>query len=201
MGRSLEYNGGITREQFLFYEMRVVAKLMVQGLSRDEIRAKVKEENLFQYPTEKMILSITGSCIKRIDTLESDSLVYQLAEGDIELAKFINLYAMMRYNAIVWDFMVDVIGEKYRTLNRNITKAEISTFLLNLKEQNEVIANWSDGTMGKIRQVLFKLLLECGFVDSIKSETINNIYLYPELEEGIKENGDTAALAAFNHFE
>ena len=32
-----EYNGGLTREQFLFFEIRVVASLLSQGLRRDEI--------------------------------------------------------------------------------------------------------------------------------------------------------------------
>ena len=47
-----EYNGGLTREQFLFFEIRVVASLLVQGLSHDEILEKIREENLFQFPTE-----------------------------------------------------------------------------------------------------------------------------------------------------
>ena len=31
MYRYAEYNGGITREQFLFYEMKVTANLLSQG--------------------------------------------------------------------------------------------------------------------------------------------------------------------------
>lgn len=31
------YSAVITREQFLFYEMRTTAKLVLEGLSRDEL--------------------------------------------------------------------------------------------------------------------------------------------------------------------
>lgn len=75
---NLEYNGGLTREQFLFYEIRVVATLLTQGFSREEALINIRENNLFQFPTEKMISSIAGTCFKRIDELESESLVYQL---------------------------------------------------------------------------------------------------------------------------
>jgi len=75
---NLEYNGGLTREQFLFYEIRVVATLLTQGFSREEALINIRENNLFQFPTEKMISSIAGTCFKRIDALESESLVYQL---------------------------------------------------------------------------------------------------------------------------
>ena len=34
------YNANLCNEQFLFYEMRTVAKLMVEGLSEDEIITK-----------------------------------------------------------------------------------------------------------------------------------------------------------------
>ena len=96
-----EYNGGLTREQFLFYEIRTVASLMTQGLSREEIMNRIKEENLFQFPTERMISSIANTCFKRIDALDSDELVYHLANAPADVAKQINLYAMMKYNRIV----------------------------------------------------------------------------------------------------
>ena len=67
---SSEYNGGLTREQFLFYEIRIVASLLSQGFERDDILKKINDENLFQFPTERMIVSITNTCFKRIDALE-----------------------------------------------------------------------------------------------------------------------------------
>ena len=38
-----EYNGGLTREQFLFYEIRTVASLCLQGYSKDEIVERIRE--------------------------------------------------------------------------------------------------------------------------------------------------------------
>ena len=43
------YKASITREPFLFYEMRTTAKLMVEGLSNDEIIERIVVDNLFQY--------------------------------------------------------------------------------------------------------------------------------------------------------
>ena len=38
---AVEYNGGLTREQFLFFEIRIVSSLLMQGLSRIEIIDKM----------------------------------------------------------------------------------------------------------------------------------------------------------------
>ncbi|MCI9638685.1 MAG: DUF1819 family protein [Emergencia sp.] len=195
------YNGGLTREQFLFYEIRTVAALLEEGLSREEALEKIKEENLFQFPTERMIANIASACFKRLDALDSASLRYQIAKGSQDVARQINLYAMMRYNRIVWDFMTTVIGEKFRTQELELTAKDMNLFFFRLQEQEDSVAGWSESTISKIKQVLKKSLIECGYLDGPRSETLNPIYLFPELEEGIRENGDDAAFAAFNYFE
>ena len=194
------YNGGLTREQFLFYEMRTVANLVNQGLSRDEIAKKIYDENLFQFPTERAINLITRCCFRRLDALKSDVLIEQLATASIDVAKQITLYAMMKQNRIVWDFMITVIAEKYRTQDFSFSKKDLNLFFLRLQEQNDDIAKWTDGTINKIKQVLLKTLVECEYLDSTKSENLNLIYIVPELEDEIKANNDIAALAAFNCF-
>lgn len=195
-----EYNGGLTREQFLFFEIRIVASLSLQGLSRDEIIKKIKEENLFQFPTERMISSIAGTCFKRIDALESETLVYHLANAPAEVAKQINLYAMMKYNRIVWDFMTTVIAEKFRTQEFEFSRKDLNVFFFRLREQNDSVASWSEATINKIKQVLTRSLVECGYIDSPKSTQLNLISIVPELEDEIRAGNDIAALPAFNCF-
>jgi hypothetical protein len=40
------YSDGLTREQFLFYEIRIVASLICQGMNCDEIQTRIFIENL-----------------------------------------------------------------------------------------------------------------------------------------------------------
>lgn len=200
MARQDEYKASLTREQFLFYEIRVVAKLRMQGETSDGSLKKVLEDNLFQFPTERMIVSIFHTCQRRLDALESDKLVNEIAFGSAEDAKLINLYSMMRDNRIVWDFMVSVIGEKYRTQDYELTPSDLNIFFLHLQEQNDQIAAWSDSTVRKIKQVLKRCLLECGYLESAKSTRLAPVFPCPILIAAIRQNRDTEALAAFNSF-
>ena len=61
--------GALTREQFLLPEMRIVASLRQQGVDDASIVDRVKSENLFQYPTERMLSNRAGVCLKRLDAL------------------------------------------------------------------------------------------------------------------------------------
>ena len=195
-----KYNGGLTREQFLFFETKTLAKLLFEGESIEGAIFRIKQENLFQFPTERMIVSITNSCYRRLQALASDRLIEVIATASVDVAKQVNLYAMMKHNRIVWDFMTTVIGEKFRTQDFSFTKKDVSSFMFQLQEQNEDVASWSDSTIQKIKQVLTKILVECDYLDNVKSDVLNPVYLYPELEEEIIAKNDLAALPAFNFF-
>jgi hypothetical protein len=200
MDISMPYNGTLTAEQFLFYEIRIVSKQFLEKKPVEDIIAYVKQGNLFQYPTERMIKRMVRACYKRLVALNNEKLVYELANSPIEVAKQINLYAMMCYNRLVREFMVEVIGEKYRLQDFSYTKKDINMFFSRLQEQNDDVATWSEKTIIKLKQVLTKCLVETGMLDSTKDTTLNPIIISEELETGIRENNDLTALAAFNCF-
>ena len=196
----MPYNGGLTAEQFLFYEIRIVSKQYLDGKSIDEIIESIKRDNLFQYPTERKISKLARACHRRIVALDNKKLAYELASAPIEVAKQINLYAMMRYNRLVREFMTDVIGEKYRQQDFSYTKKDINVFFSRLREQNDDIAAWSEQTITKLKQVLTKCLIETEMLDSFHACELNPIFISAELESGIRENNDLTALSAFNCF-
>jgi len=194
------YSGGLTREQFLFFEIRVVAGLVMQGKSRDDILAEIFAENLFQFPTERMIKSITNTCFRRIDALDSTELVSYLADSSAEVAKQINLYAIMCENSIVYDFMTEVIGEKYRLQELDFSAKDVNVFFMELAEKVPAVDSWSESTIKKLKQVLVRFLVECEYLENTRSDKLMLVYLYPELEAVLREKSDTATLAAFNCF-
>ena len=195
-----KYNGTLTAEQFLFYEMRIVSKFFIQGKTVEEIIADVKRDNMFQYPTERQISRLTRACFKRLNALDNDNLVHEIATAPTEIAKQINLYAMMCYNRLVREFMIDVVGEKYRLQDYSLTRKDINVFFYRIEEQDEEVAEWSEKTIIKLKQVLAKCLVETEILENIRATTLNPIFISEELENGIRANDDLPALAAFNSF-
>jgi len=200
MGRIQEYSGALTREQFLFYEIRIAARLYLAGIDIHEAIKQIKEENLFQFPTEREIASMARVCYKRIKVLENDHLIQELAEAPVSIAKQINLYAIMRSNGLVWDFMTQVVGEKYRDQDFSYQRKDLNVFFTNLQAQNDVVAGWSENTITKIKSVLTRMLVEAEYLESFRDTTLHPIYLSEELEMGIRANGDLEILPAFNYF-
>lgn len=192
------YSAVLTREQFLFYETRITAKLLEEGLSREEVIDRIVAENLFQYPTEKSIRRMALVCCHRLEALNDKSLQSAIATQPSEVAKQICLYAMMKQYRLVWDFMITVIGSKYRNFDMSFGKIDLNTFFARLQEQDSWVATWSDSTVAKIKQVLARILVENDYLDSISSDHLNPVLISTLLENGIRSNNDNIALAAFN---
>lgn len=199
---SSPYKGSaqITREQFLFYEMRTTAMLKREGLEDYEIIDRIVEDNLFQYPTEKSIRQIAKACVARLNGMGDMNLVEAVASQSSEMAKQICMYAMMKRYRLVWDFMITVIGEKYRLQNFSFSQMDVNVFFMQLQEQDDYVAGWSESTVKKIRQILIRVLAENEYLDDIKADHINPVWLNPVLENAIRSNNDDRALTAFNCF-
>ena len=193
-------SGQMTREQFLFYEMRTTARLMAEGLSEKEIIERIVKDNLFQYPTEKSIQKMARTCMVRLKSLEDANLIVVIASQPAEIAKQVCLYAMMKRYRLIWDFMITVIGEKYRISDDSFGKIDLNSFFLRLEEQDDLVASWSDSTISKLKQVLTRMLVENEYIDSARATKLNPVWLHPVLENAIRAKGDEIALPAFNCF-
>lgn len=200
MDQARLYNGSLTAEQFLFYEIRIAAKYYIDGKTIEEAIEIIKRGNLFQYPTERQVSRLARACYKRLDALNNEQLVHELAFAPGKIAKQINLYAIMKYNRLVWEFMIQVIGEKYSNQDFSFSRKDLNAFFTRLQAQNDSVSAWSENTVSKIKSVLVRMLVETEYLDGIRSTILNPVLLCEELEEGIRANNDYEALPAFNCF-
>lgn len=194
-------SGQITREQFLFYEMRTTARLMMTGLSEEEIIDRIVKENLFQFPTERSISRMAKTCIDRLANMNSFDFTRIIAESDSFTAKQTCLYAMMKKYRILWDFMILVIGNKYQQQDFTYSRRDINIFLLQLQEQDDLVATWSESTVKKVESIISRVLIENEYIDNAKTTVLNPVLISTELENAIREAGDVSVLPAFNCFQ
>ena len=195
---SSPYSAVITREQFLFYEMRTTAKLVAEGLNDEQVADRITNDNLFQYPTEKSVRRMALTCLRRLKALDDPDLVAAIASQPSDVSKQICLYAMMRQYRLVQDFMLTVIGEKYRKLDSSFGKIDLNVFFQLLQEQDDWVATWSDSTITKLKQVLQKLLVDNEYLDSADATRLNPVLISPLLENAIRADGQEYLLPAFN---
>lgn len=192
------YKAVITREQFLFYEMRTTAKLVCEGMEENEVIERIIQENLFQYPTEKSVKRMTLACLRRLKAMQDDTLIKAIANEPSSVSKQICLYAMMKQYKLIWEFMITVVGAKYREFDFSFGKSELNAFFLRLQEQDDGVATWSENTVTKVKQVIARILVENEYLDSTSADHLNPVLISPILENAIRASGQEKALPAFN---
>ena len=192
------YTAVLTREQFLFYETRTTARLLADGLTEEEAVERIVSENLFQFPTEKMLRRMAQTCLSRLHAMDDEQLVRAVATQPSDVAKQICLYAMMRQYRLVWEFMLTVIGAKYCSLDLSFGRKDLNEFFLRLQEQDDTVASWSDATVTKLKQVLQKLLVENEYLDEKGSDHLNPMIICSVLEDAIRADDMEMVLPAFN---
>ena len=158
--------------------------------------------------TDGIVEAIESSEFKSIlgvqwhpECLGDDGLIKTIAHSSMENAKQACLYAMMKYNRLVWDFMVTVIGEKYRNRDMSFGRRDLNVYFIRLQEQIDSVAAWSDTTVAKAKQVLLRVLVENEYLDAIDADHLNPVWLDSQLENAIRANHDEAMLPAFNCLE
>ena len=195
---SSPYSAVITREQYLFYEMRTTAKLVAEGLNDEQVADRITSDNLFQYPTEKSVRRMALTCLRRLKALDDPDLVVAIASQPSDVSKQICLYAMMKQYRLVRDFMITVVGAKYENRDMSFSRMDFNVFMMRLQEQDDWVASWSDSTVTKVKQVLARILVDNEYLDSTTADHLNPVLIYPILEDAIRSSGDTKARTAFN---
>lgn len=202
----------LTREQFLLAEMRIASRLRLQGASDEAIIDRVKSENLFQYPTERMLSNRAGVCLRRLDALTPDeaacaqrridpqaavqTITELIATGTPTQAAQANMYAMMCRYDLIDEFMKVEIGERMAGLDYTFTRVDLDAFFTRFQVEHADAAKWADSTIVRIKSTVMGCLLQVGLL-APRSEDLHPVFLDPELQDAIEALGDAAAIRAF----
>lgn len=189
MVSELEYSSVLTGAAFMFFEFKQVTMLKDQGLSDQEIRKKVVEENLFQHAKKSSLQRGLPSILRRVKVLDS-TLRKMVIEDSIEVGKVINLYAIMKTDRLFFEFMEEVVHEKLQLNNYNLEKKDLNTYFTVKVEQNVNIANWTEATIHKLKLVYLKILLDSGLLKDKKSGELSRFVIDEQVRNHLFLNGD-----------
>jgi hypothetical protein len=94
--------------------------------------------------------------------------------------------------------MITVIGEKYKRFDTSFGKMDLNVFFMQLQEQDDWVATWTDATIGKLKQVIKKILVENQYLDHADADHLNPVLISFGLENTIRSAGKEVALPVFN---
>lgn len=195
MSQELEYSVTITGASFLFYELKQVVALKMQGLQEPEIKEKINKENLFQYKVKSSIKRSLPSVLRRASVLD-ETLCNMVLEQSLESGKIINLYAIMKTDRLFFEFMNEVIKEKFESDNYLLEKKDLNLYIASKAEQNAGVAAWTEQTITRLKQVYVKVLHDAGLLKDKKTGELTRLLMDEQLKQHLTNIGDVAYVRA-----
>ncbi|NLJ60642.1 MAG: DUF1819 family protein [Firmicutes bacterium] len=183
------YTASLTGQPFLFSEMRTVARMRIDGMTDDEIAAKVWDENLFQCNGRKGVRRTMNAVLLRLNTLDG-TLLSLVAEGLADVAKVAAVYSIMKTSRLFREFMYHVYMPNARLSDGRVDRTDVDAFFRMLQEQDEAVVSWSPSTVQKLQQVIVKILADAGLINNTQDRLILRPILSFELRSAIEAVGD-----------
>lgn len=179
----------------MLFEFSQVLELKVQELSNEEIKEEILRENLFQHNKKSSTERSFRYMIKRADAID-DYLRKLALEESVHERKIINLYAIMKTDALFAAFMQEVIQTKLHANNYYLEPKDMNIFFATKAEQNEKVASWSETTIQKLKRIYRKILAESGFLPDTKSKELQRLLIDDKISSHIRAIGDSRYLHA-----
>ncbi|EOP54851.1 hypothetical protein IIW_00985 [Bacillus cereus VD136] len=192
MMENLRYSTTIKARPLLYLEMKKAANLVVEGNTLEQVKKLILEENIYQVKTESRKKEFASIVSSRLQVLD-EFLMKQLVYGDVETSKLIVLYTIIKTDRLFYEFMDEVIKDKYILRDFSLADKDFNIFFLCKREQSDVVAGWKDYTFYKLQQVFIRILFEVGILKNQKGERdINVPFLSNDVKQHLKEIGDGA---------
>jgi len=182
------YSTSLTGAGFRLFEFKLVVNLIEEGLTDDEIRKKVFEENLFQQKASSTTRSFPY-ILKRARVLDDQLRQYVLEESN-QMAKQINFYAIMKTDLLFYEFMNEVIKNKLQNNDLIYEKKDLNIFFNEKSDDNEKLANWSESTLKRLKSSYNRLLLEMGYLSKLSSTDLIPVQIDDLLRDYLVKIGD-----------
>lgn len=161
---SLKYSTSLTNTSFWFLESKKVAELILEDYSKNDILEIAIADNIFQVESENRIKKITNTVYKRLN-LFSDEVLEYFIQADINSAKIFVLISILKVDKLFFEFMFEVFKEHILLGDLTIKDKDLAMFFDNKRYQSDIISNWSDETIKRLKRGYINILSEAGLLN------------------------------------
>jgi len=177
-----QYSAKLTGGNFLFNETKIIASYILDGYSTKELRKKNIEENLIQYKSKSAISRVNCPIFERLNIF-SNEMLCEFVNGDVCTSKMLLVYAIMKTDNLVKDFMSQIYMDKILMMKDYIEQFEINNWFDKVYADSN-LESVSETTKYKLKQVMMKIMTDSGLV--VKEEEKYRIII-PLLNDKFKK--------------
>ena len=190
------YSSAIKKTPFKYTISKKIAKLMLDGMDRNEVYKKCFDENYIEIDSVERRREITNVIYERLLQLDK-FLLEQLYDGDVVTSKFILAYAIAKNDSLFFDFLFEVYREALLSERNYISIDDFETFFETKKESDIIVSKWGQFTLDQLSKGYRNILVESGLGKRVKKTiVVEKAIIHPEVQEHLELIHDKEYLQA-----
>ena len=150
---------------------------------------KYINEGLLEFKSDKGTTNkrMVSEFKKRIDNL-TVSQQELLLNSNFSNQKQLAFLSACKTYSLLRDFVIEVVREKYLIMDFNLSDTDYISFIRRKEINHDELANLTDQTQAKVKQVIFKILEQAGIIDNVRDKEIQLQLLGESTKKSIIED-------------
>ncbi len=195
MVNTKKYSFSFTGASALISETLVIAKEYHKLNDWNTVQISLSDNNHLNKVKQGTFKREFSEIKKRLSLITPNQLQLMI-QGSYEEAKFIILLSLVKAYPYLFDFIVEVLLNKYLLFDRTLLNSDYTRFVNSKSLQHPELEKITETTSKKVKQVVFKLLEQVGLITNIKNGIILKPFLSSEITRVILDD-DPVYLSAF----
>jgi hypothetical protein len=181
----MRYKADITAGALKLPESRVIAELLMRGLTPDGWREAIYERKVLQTRSQATAKRLTRLIRGRLQLMGAD-LWRLVAEDETRVATHALLAAAIKQSALLGDFLDLVVREQYKVFSERLTNSLWDQYLDDCRGRDPQMPEWHESTRRRLRSSVFQILAQAGFVRDTRSLNLQTVFIAAEVIDYLK---------------
>ena len=172
----MRYRADITAGALKVPESRIIADLLLRGISESEWEDAIVVQNLLQARTAETAKRLTRLIRGRLERMQPD-LWRLVRDGSGTVATHAVLAAAVKHSALLGDFLDLVMREQYRLFSPALSHRLWDQYLEGCRGRDPEMPDWPDSTRRRLRSSVFQTLAQAGYIDNTRKMKLQAVHI------------------------
>lgn len=172
----MRYKAEITAGALKVPESRVVAGLLLRGVSAQEWRRALYDDNLLLTRRPRTAQRLSGLIRGRLALVEAP-LWRLIRDGSVKEATHACLAAAVKASPLLGDFLDLVVRDAYRTFQETLSLTLWADFIADCRGRDPAMPRWNESTIHRLRSSVYTILAEAGYLDGAQTRKLQAVHL------------------------
>jgi len=187
------FSADMAAGSLLLTESRKISRLLLEGVDPEGWNSAIIKENILQKRSPASSIRIARLIRNRL-TLMTPELWRIVAESNKDVATQAVLAASVKHGRLLAEFMMQVLARHVVRFEQRLSQTDWRVFLAECEMIDPSIRSWSTSTREKLRQIVFRILAESRYIESVRSARILPVRIHSEVRRYLEEHDEQYVL-------